>query len=1074
MTKRNHKLFSFMLVFSILGFFFSTFFCLAAYLKYVENQDGAFGTIGLRSYFHCGTGSEDDPYVITRPRHLYNLSHLQALGVFSEQKYFQLGYDLNGDGDLEFYTSDSTSNEYSTVLDMKDYDGNDATSTITSIGSEATPFYGVFEGNGLTIKNLTVDASLEDSGLFGYTASRSLIENFILDEVTIKNDGYSSSLAGLYGSENGLALKKRSTFTVMQSDDSHKVVYGYDKNGNSKINSGMTGDSTNKVSFDIYYPDESADASKYYYKMPSINFDVTEDANDSFTYTLLSSDVFFTKTTAESGEETLTLNEYDKDSTDLTDIFSYFDSYKKENLDESTSQVDIIYPLTLSMTVSLVANYVDTSSICHSKVVAALNISFEKLLENSKFITMYVQPRETQHENNMGLVIGHCDGSCKNVYVHNGYFKMNTNNDNNAVSQNSMTGFIGLIGPSVNNSASTTAKGNIATTGKDVGVLDFTDIYTSIVGENPTFTSTTAGDNTYYTYNAEDDNQYMDYLRYDGSVTDKTRYTDAENSIALIGKKVVKDDEEHNRGLGVFTIATDYAEGGTGSNRYNRIKMSTLVKSKFPSSQGTSQVDLYDASNIFYSTYEYKKENISGIYGNNSNVFSSISKALETPGTVSEYYSAGYHMPEESTVQSMDIYEAYYNYLFRFQLQSDRSSFYFSDLNANSIGGKFLNNYFSHILVDENGDSIPVGSSQFGLMIKNKKKQNITELTTNFKLDNTGEMYVFGQSDDVKDQGTVYSDQTSYVVSNSINFEIKTDYANVTILASNYENDNQVSSKGSMLGVYKLPNNLKIASSGNPPIPCDEKGNILSWNNPDYAMALPANKAISFYEYKSDSIGRIGRKALGANYFDTNEEVTSSNNSSVLVDTSSSDTSYLSNPIFAHTFKLPKGRYCLGSALGSAHVFYICAQGQDEGDISLAANVYSKINLVENMDFIKSATPEDGKPFFSLDRETSVLSTTEDLKKNRLYIIFDSGNVSHFLASSKNNVDKTKFELNMTYDKENSQFVFSKGSDSDLGSISSMVITNYGCLDVDNIGLKNNTTINLFGQTTTEKKITYA
>ncbi len=1071
MTKRNHILFSCMLVFSILGFFFSTFFCLAAYLKYVENQDGAFGTIGLRSYFHCGTGSEEDPYVITRPRHLYNLSHLQALGVFSEKKYFQLGYDLDGDGTLEFYKSDSTSDEYSTVLDMNEYKGNEATTTITSIGSEATPFYGVFEGNGLTIKNLTVDASLEDSGLFGYTASRSLIENFILDEVTIKNDGYSSDLSGLYSSESDLALKKRSSFTVKQDDETHKVVYGYDDNGNSKITDGMTGDSTNKVSFDIYYPDATADGSKYYYKMPTIDFGVETKENDSFTYTLLSSDVFFTKATAKNGTETLTLNEYNEKSTDLTDIFSYFDSYKEGNLDGSTTVTDIVYPLTLSMTVSLVANYVDSSSICHSKVVAALNISFEKLLKDSKFITMYVQPRETQHENNMGLVIGHCDGSCKNVYVHNGYFKMNSNNQNTAVSQNSMTGFIGLIGPSVNNSASTTAKGNIATTGKDVGVLDFTDIYTSIVGDSK-FSSIKAGSNTYYTYTAENDNQYMDYLRYDGSVADRTRYTDAQNSIALIGKKVVKDDETHNRGLGVFTIATDYAEGGTGSNKYNRIKMSTIVKSKFPSSQGTSMVDFYDASNIFYSTYEYKKENISTIYGNNSDVFSSISDTLTSPEKVSDYYSPGYHMPEESTVSSMDVYEAYYNYLFRFQLKSDRSSFYFSDLNANSIGGKFLNNYFSHILVDENGDSIPVGSSQFGLMIKNKKKQNITELTTNFKLDNSGDMYVFGQDDSVTSEGTVYTGQTSYVVSNSINFEIKTDMANVTILASNYENDNNVYSKGSMLGVYKLPDNLTIASSGNPPVPCDSNGKALTWQNPDYAMALPANKAISFYEYKSDSIGRIGRKKLGSDYFEATEEVTSSNNSSILVDTSA-DSYYISNPIFAHTFKLPKGRYCLGSALGSAHVFYICAQGQDEGDISLAANVYSKINLVENMDFIKTATPEEGKTFFSLDSTTSVLSATEDLKKNRLYIIFDSGNVSHFLASSKNNADKKKFELNMTYDETNSQFDFTIGMNSDLGSISSMVITNYGHLDVDNIK-SSNATINLFGTTTRDSKITYA
>ncbi len=431
---------------------------------------------------------------------------------------------------------------------------------------------------------------------------------------------------------------------------------------------------------------------------------------------------------------------------------------------------------------------------------------------------------------------------------------------------------------------------------------------------------------------------------------------------------------------------------------------------------------------------------------------------------MSEYYSAGYHIPEESSVSTMDFYQAYYNYLFRFQLDSSRSNFYFSDLDDSSIGGKFLNNYFSNILVDETGDAIDVDSSQFGLMIKNKKKQNISELTTNFKLDNSGNMYVFGYDDSNGNNGT-YKSQTSYVVSNSINFEIKTDVANVTILASSYENQNE--SNGSMLGIYKLPETLKIPSGESTPVPYLDDGNMLTWNNPDYAMALPANKAISFYEYKSEnSTGKIGRKSLDTNYFSNDDVVTSSNNSSVQVDTSR-DSFYLAHPIFAHTFKLEKGRYCLGSALGSAHVFYICAQGQDEGDISLSANVYSNINTVENMDFIKSAKAEEDKPFFSID-DGIVSLNSENMKSNRLYIIFDSGNVSHFNASTKNGT--TLFELKMEYDDTNSQFVFSIGTSSDYSSISSLVLTNYRVLE--DIGWTN-TTINLFNTTTNDKKITY-
>lgn len=1047
MNKRNRKAFSCVLIVTIVGFFFSTFFCLAAYLKYIENSDGAFGTIGLRSYFHCGTGSETDPYVITRPRHLYNLSRLQALGVFPEKKYFQLGYDLDNNGSLEFYENDSSTTT-SDDLDMSSYNASSDILTITSIGSEATPFYGVFEGNGLVIKNLIVDASLEDSGLFGYTASRSIVRNLVLDNVHIINDGYSSDLESLYGTENGVTFKKNSKFNIKQG--TREVIYAYDENGNSKIEKDTENESynsTNTLSFEIHYP-EKREHDENLYKLPEFSFNViSTESTKAFSYTLLSSDVFLSKT-IDSDKEIYTLKD---SSSDVSDIFSYFDSYKKE--DGSTNS-DVSYPMTLAMTLSLVANYVDSNSVCHSRVVAALNLSFEKLLENSSFITMYVQPRETEHENNMGLVIGHCDGSCQNVYVHDGYFKMNSKSANTAVNQNSMTGFIGLIGPSVKNSASSASKGNIATTGKDVGVLDFTDIYTSIVGGS-SFNTVTEDNQKYYTYTPVENNQYLEFLRYN-SQSNTVRYTNASNSIALIGKKVIKDDDTHNRGLGVFTIATDYQDGGTGSMKFNRIDKSTIVKSKTPSSQGTTTYDLYDSENVFYSTYEYNAENASSLYGSSSAI-THIMNLIEDPDSedVDRIISPGYHIPVSSTISSQKYYEAYYNYLFRFHLDETRSDFYFSDLDDSSIGGNFLNNYFSYKLVDETGEAIAQDSSQFGLMIKNKKKQNISQLTTNFYLDGSGDhMFV---------QGT---DETSYYVSNSINFEIKTEYANVTVLASNKENSNNYESSGSMLGVYKLPEQLMTPSGETAMVPTKDGTKEMTWLDPDYGMILPANKAISFYEYKTnDGVGQIGSYKLDSSYFNDEHVVTSTNNSSIYVNTSN-DSAYLKHPIFAHTFKLPKGRYCLGSAIGSAYVYYICAQGQDEGDISLSANVYSNINIVDDMDFVKKASNKD-KPYFSI-QDGVVTANTDNIKAQRLFLIFDSGNISHFNAATKNNTNL--FELNMKYDETNNKFVFSLGSDSDMSSIASLTLTNYGVLE--NIGATQ-TTVDFFGTITQEKKITY-
>ena len=36
------------------------------------NGNGTYGEVSLRSYYECGSGTENDPFVITRPRHLYN------------------------------------------------------------------------------------------------------------------------------------------------------------------------------------------------------------------------------------------------------------------------------------------------------------------------------------------------------------------------------------------------------------------------------------------------------------------------------------------------------------------------------------------------------------------------------------------------------------------------------------------------------------------------------------------------------------------------------------------------------------------------------------------------------------------------------------------------------------------------------------------------------------------------------------------------------------------------------------------------------------------------------------------
>jgi len=104
----------------------------------------------LRSYFESGSGkTADDPYIIHTPRQLYNLAWLQYMGKFNEaengkvtQYYFELCDGYSGHTGL-------------TELDMTGW-------TLPPIGTPENPFVGHFEGNGITISNLTISGNFDD------------------------------------------------------------------------------------------------------------------------------------------------------------------------------------------------------------------------------------------------------------------------------------------------------------------------------------------------------------------------------------------------------------------------------------------------------------------------------------------------------------------------------------------------------------------------------------------------------------------------------------------------------------------------------------------------------------------------------------------------------------------------------------------------------------------------------------------------------------------------------------------------------------------------------------------------
>lgn len=193
----------------------------------------------LTQYFHCGTGTAEDPFVITRPVHYFNLVYLyqRKEGFCDQGYYFQLGYDLTGnDGALEVYdyNADGSINEgvYSSQLNLACYSGDNA---LLPIGTSTTPFIGTFNGSGLTVKNLNIK-SIEtingvtyktcDVGIFGYVSG---IEDVNGKEIngSILNTFFENINIDLTGSDPSAECHGKASVHYVRSDVQDTVFVGY-------------------------------------------------------------------------------------------------------------------------------------------------------------------------------------------------------------------------------------------------------------------------------------------------------------------------------------------------------------------------------------------------------------------------------------------------------------------------------------------------------------------------------------------------------------------------------------------------------------------------------------------------------------------------------------------------------------------------------------------------------------------------------------------------------------------------------------------------------------------------------
>lgn len=133
-----------------------------------------------------GKGTQKYPYKIYEVSELAYLGMLVNYGISFEGVYFELVNDLNINSDK--YTINSETKQVTFAEDVKKW---------MSIGTESSPFKGIFDGKRHTIKGIYISNTLDSQGLFGFNSG--IIRNLNITESYIEGNVY---IGGICGTNN--------------------------------------------------------------------------------------------------------------------------------------------------------------------------------------------------------------------------------------------------------------------------------------------------------------------------------------------------------------------------------------------------------------------------------------------------------------------------------------------------------------------------------------------------------------------------------------------------------------------------------------------------------------------------------------------------------------------------------------------------------------------------------------------------------------------------------------------------------------------------------------------------------
>jgi hypothetical protein len=165
----------------------STLVISLAWFDYTKSYPSQINASSKVNYFAKGTGTSLDPFIISKPEHMFNLSKLQELGYLQDLNY-------------HFKVANPTTGEAITI-EFNDPSLPASYRLFSPIGDATYPFIGIFNGNNSVLKSIEIDGSTkQDIGVFGYVGPSSSISDLFIDNpVIFSNPNYTDNQTGFHG-----------------------------------------------------------------------------------------------------------------------------------------------------------------------------------------------------------------------------------------------------------------------------------------------------------------------------------------------------------------------------------------------------------------------------------------------------------------------------------------------------------------------------------------------------------------------------------------------------------------------------------------------------------------------------------------------------------------------------------------------------------------------------------------------------------------------------------------------------------------------------------------------------------